>query len=372
MKISQSVVCVAAIGACGLACAQQAPGAGSLLATPGLTLNGYLASTYTHFDTNPALRQFDTTRNGFTLNQVALSGSYLPASGAGGAVTLIGGSDAQIMRNGEIYPGTTGSEFDIASAYAQYASGKFTVMAGKFPTLAGAEVVNPADDNEVSRSLLFTTMEPISHTGVRLQYAPDSSLTWTVGMNDGFNFTAAPSGTTRTMELGLSGSPSKALSYSAAYYRGESPLFESVPGGHGVFELLDLVGTVNATEALSFTANADLLRKSDYLGAGSGSASATGLALYANYSVTPRWMLSARAETIDDSEGIVTGNATGTGYGVPNHLRELTLALNYLVLKQLRISAEVRQDRSDTAAFSTGGRPTDRQNSLELGLVYSF
>ncbi|EQD45076.1 porin, partial [mine drainage metagenome] len=123
-------------------------------------------------------RAFDTTPNGFRLNQAALTVAYLPSSGAGAQVTLIGGSDAKILRNGEIplcvtsagAQGCSSSQFDPMTAFAQYAAGSLTVMAGKFPTLAGAEVMNPAADTNISRSILFWDMEPSTLTGLRATY----------------------------------------------------------------------------------------------------------------------------------------------------------------------------------------------------------
>ena len=195
MKTRVLAVCIAAAYAyTGFASAQTAPAAPAapslgavLAATPGLSITGYVASTYTHFDTtSPLLRAFDTSQNGFKLNQAAVTLAYLPTSGAGAQVTAIAGSDAKILRQGETWPfNTTASQFDLNNAFVQYATGPLTVMAGKFSTLAGAEVVNPAADNEISRSLLFWDMEPGTHTGVRAAYAVSGALTLTAGVNNG-------------------------------------------------------------------------------------------------------------------------------------------------------------------------------------------
>lgn len=350
------------------AAAPTAPSLGDVLAaTPGLSITGYVASTYTHFDTSSTLlRAFDTSQNGFKLNQAAVTLAYLPSSGAGAQVTAIAGSDAKILRSGETWPlGTPGSQFDLANAFVQYATGPLTLMAGKFSTLAGAEVTNPASDNEISRSLLYWDMEPGTHTGLRAAYAVAPALTLTAGVNNGWNFTSSPAGTAKTIELGASGAPNKLFSYSAAFYSGQSPLFGGSP--NGTLQLLDLVGTINATDALNFVANVDILSKDDYLGAGSGKGKANGLALYANYSFTEQWMLSARGEYIDDKNGIVSGTN-----GTSNKLKELTLAVNYLPVKHLKLSAEVRQDKSNLSIFTKNGNPTDKQTSLELQAVYSF
>ena len=388
-KIVLAACIAAAYGYTGFACAQTAPAAPAapslgavLAATPGLNITGYVASTYTHFDTTPALRAFDTSQNGFKLNQAAVTLSYLPTSGAGAQVTAIAGSDAKILRNGECYQTATatvscnsGGQFDLNNAFVQYATGPLTVMAGKYSTLAGAEVLNPAADNEISRSLLFWDMEPGTHTGLRAAYAVSGALTLTAGVNNGWNFTSSPAGTAKTIELGASGSPSKMFSYSGAYYRGQSPLYTG--SATGVLQLLDLVGTFNATDALSFAANVDILSKDNasLANGATGTGKANGLALYANYAVTSQWMISARGEYIDDKNGIVTVNAAPTfspANGTPNKLKELTLAVNYTPVTNFKLSAEVRQDKSDLAIFSKDGNATTKQTSLELQAVYSF
>ena len=340
--------------------AAAAPSLGAVIAaTPGLSLTGYLASTYTHFDTTPALRQFDTTQNGFTFNQASLTASYLPSSGFGGSVTLLGGSDATYL------PG--GTQMGVANAFVQYAQGNLTVMAGRLPTLAGMEVVSPLANNEISRSLLFYSLEPIYHTGLRAAYAVNGALTVTGGVNEGFNHATQVSGNSKTVELGASGSPTKMFSYSVAYYyTGTGSYYTSTPGKE---QLLDLVGNINATDALNFGVNIDLASKDSYNGAGTGTGKANGYALYANYAINDQFTLSGRGEYLDDKQGIASAAAGGT-LGTPNKLKELTLALNYTPVKNVKLSAEVRQDKSDQAVFD-GGVKT-QQTSIELLAAYSF
>jgi len=63
----------------------------------------------------------------------------------------------------------------------QYAAGPVTVIAGKFVTLAGAEVIAPTRQHElIPRSLLFTNLEPLTHTGIRLTVAPVEVVSFTL------------------------------------------------------------------------------------------------------------------------------------------------------------------------------------------------
>ena len=350
---------------------QAAPSLAAVLAaTPDLSITGYVEASYTHFDTlisptNPMLRAFDVRRNSFVLNQATLNVSYLPTNGAGAAVVLRSGSDARLMRYSEAWPfNMPSTPFNVANAYAQYASGPFTVQAGKMWGLAGVESVATADTN-ISNSFLYWNLEPATVTGLRASYTISPVATAIVGVNNGWNFTSAVAQTSKTLELGLMGAMSKSVSYSLDMYRGQSPLFGGAINGN--LQLINATGTWNATQALSFQADFDHVTKQEYLGVGTGTGKADGLALYANYAFTPKWQLALRAETINDKDGIVTGIN-----GTSNHLREATATLNFQASPSLKLSGEVRQDRSDQAIYAKSSGSSKDQTSLELQAVYSF
>ena len=350
---------------------QAAPSLAAVLAaTPDLSITGYVEASYTHFDTlisptNPMLRAFDVRRNSFVLNQATLNVSYLPTNGAGAAVVLRSGSDARLMRYSEAWPfNMPSTPFNVANAYAQYASGPFTVQAGKMWGLAGVESVATADTN-ISNSFLYWNLEPATVTGLRASYTISPVATAIVGVNNGWNFTSSVAQTSKTLELGLMGAMSKSVSYSLDMYRGQSPLFGGAINGN--LQLINATGTWNATQALSFQADFDHVTKQEYLGVGTGTGKADGLALYANYAFTPKWQLALRAETINDKDGIVTGIN-----GTSNHLREATATLNFQASPSLKLSGEVRQDRSDQAIYAKSSGSSKDQTSLELQAVYSF
>ena len=156
------------------------PAAASLsdvLDASGITVTGYADATYSYGDHSAALLPDDTSSvNTFGLNQAALTISKLPSSGFGALVNLVDGTEAGtgLYAPSYSYAGNINSStnLDVLQAYVQYASGKLTVMAGKFVTLAGAEVAAPTGNANVSRSLLFWYSEPINHTGVRVVTRP--------------------------------------------------------------------------------------------------------------------------------------------------------------------------------------------------------
>ena len=364
-----------------------APTLADLLNASGITLTGYVDATYTYFNegvptgaTGEPTRQFDYRKNSFVLNQAAITASYLPTSGFGALVNLIAGSDGKVLRNSEIYPSTTNTPLDVYQAYAQYAGGPFTVMAGKFATLAGAETVNPTTDTTVSRSLLFYGLEPLSHTGVRAVYTGGMGSV-TVGLNNGWNYTSAPSytngaGTSKTVgktfELGGSLSPSKMFSLSGAIYTGDAAT--SGTGGKGRLTLYDVVATINATDALTFVVNGDYKKQDNFVG--SNSATAKGIAAYATYAFTPEWSATVRGEYVKDEGGLAYGVGGGsTPYyidgGTSNAVKEGTLAVNYTPSAHVILRGEVRHDSSDQPLFGYHTTSKD-QTSVALEAIYKF
>src|ERR1700738_4780156 len=157
-----------------------------MLDSAGLTVSGYIAASYYASNGYPGnIHQFDVDHNTFQLDQAGSQVAYQPKEGFGALVDVIAGEDARILHLAEDGHDTS---FDVRQAFLQYATGNLTVMAGKFVTLAGAEVINPTLNTNFSRSLLFFDSEPLTHTGVRASYVM-GDLTFTGGLNNGWNTT---------------------------------------------------------------------------------------------------------------------------------------------------------------------------------------
>ena len=111
---------------------------------------------------------------------------------------MIAGTDAQILNENE---GGSGSSIDVRQAYLQYATGPLTIIAGKYVTMAGAEVINPSANSNFSRSLLFWELEPLDHTGFRATYAVTDTVSVSVGVNNGWNYTDLSTSGSKTGEF---------------------------------------------------------------------------------------------------------------------------------------------------------------------------
>jgi hypothetical protein len=299
-----------------------------LLDSAGLTVTGYVAASYYASNGYPSnWHQFDIEHNTFQLDQAGLMVAYQPKEGFGALVDVMAGEDARVLHIAEDGRDNT---VDIRQAFLQYATGPFTVMAGKFVTLAGAEVINPTLNTNFSRSLLFFE-QPLTHTGIRGAYAATDEITLTAGVNNGWNTTSTSYGS-KTGELGVAWAPaSKLFALAAQAYFGKVPVYDAEK------TLVDVVATYNATSQLTFIVNFDWNQQDKAFLNGS-KASWNGTALYVNYAITDQWRVSLRGEYLDDKDGFLSG--------AKQTLKEGTITVGYSPVKNFELRAEVRYDRS--------------------------
>jgi hypothetical protein len=278
---------------------------------------------------------------------------------------VIAGEDAKILHQAESGNPNDTSSFDIRQAFLQYATGPLTLMAGKFVTLAGAEVINPTLNTNFSRSLLFFE-QPLTHTGVRGIYAATDEITLTAGVNNGWNLTSVDYGS-KTGEVGVAWAPaSKLFALTAQAYFGKVQGFEAEK------TLVDVVATYNATSALSVILNFDW-NKQDNAFIGGSSATWNGAALYVNYAINDQWRVSVRGEYLDDKDGFLSGSV--------QTIKEGTVTFGYSPVKSFELRAEFRYDRSNAnapifyktlAAKNTATPNSDNLSEFALQAVYKF
>ncbi|HET9122898.1 MAG TPA: outer membrane beta-barrel protein [Acidiferrobacteraceae bacterium] len=355
-----------------------APTLNDVLGASGISVSGFVDSSFSYlsgsglFQGGVADRVFDYQHDSFNLNNVDLKVQSTATSGAGGVVEVNAGQDANVFQSYP-YAGTT-HKFDVQQAYLQYIAGPVTFMAGKFDTLAGAEVIDSSGDVNFSRSILFGYAIPFTHTGVRATYALNSSTSFTVGVNNGWDQVVAET-SPKTLELGVSATPVKPLTLTASYYTGQEYVGE--PAALGSFgtsatgnrKLLDVVATYTIISPLSVTLNYDTATQDNYDGAGD-KAKWSGLAAYVTYQFAPTWRLDVRGEYFKDPQGYRTGVDVGTG---GQKWKEGTVTVAYLPNASMELRGEVREDKSNVAAFgTTSGGFKDTQHSVALEALYKF
>jgi hypothetical protein len=337
-----------------------------MLDSAGLTVSGYVAASYYASNGYPGnIHQFDVDHNTFQLDQAGFQVAYQPKEGFGALLDVIAGEDARILHLAEDGHDTS---FDVRQAFLQYATGNLTVMAGKFVTLAGAEVINPTLNTNFSRSLLFFDSEPLTHTGVRAAYAM-GEFTLIGGINNGWNSTSTSYGS-KTGELSVAYAPaSKLFAVSVNAYFGKAEAFDAEK------TLIDVVATYNVTSSLSLVLNFDWDQQQDGLIDDAGflhDASWNAAALYVNYAINDQFRVSLRGEYLDDTDGFVTG--------AHQTLKEGTLTVGYAPVKNFELRAEVRYDKSgaDTPSFyrvrpvEGVGPDSDHLSEFALQAVYKF
>jgi hypothetical protein len=336
-----------------------------MLDSAGLTVSGYVAASYYASNGYPSnIHQFDIEHNSFQLDQAGFQVAYQPKEGFGALLDLMAGEDARVLHAAE--DGHDNS-FDVRQAFIQYATGPLTVYAGKFVTLAGAEVINPTLNTNFSRSLLFFE-QPLTHTGVRATYAATDEITLTAGVNNGWNITSTSYGS-KTGELGVAFTPaSKLFAITAQAYFGKIEALDAEK------TLVDIVATYNATSQLSIILNFDWNNQDKAFTDGS-SASWDGAALYVNYAINDQFRLSVRGEYLHDKDGFLTG------LGTSQTLKEGTITFGYAPVKNFELRAEIRYDKSPsatplffkTSAAAAAGVPdSDNLSEFALQAVYKF
>jgi len=339
-----------------------------------VVVSGYLDASYSNlsgagvFTSGTADRVFDVKSSGFSLQQAAVTFAYQPKEGLGGVVNLTAGNDANLIAS---YGAITGghNKFDVTQAFLQYATGSLTVMAGKFVTLSGAEVINSPTNPNFSRSILFGYAIPFTHTGLRAAYAASDTVSLTLGLNNGWDaLKSANSG--KTVEVGGTYTPSKSFVLAASGYFGKQRIAGLVDNGpEGTRSLIDIVATWNVTDSLSLVLNYDWAKQADVTDGVSTPFDAkwSGLAAYANYTVNDQWKVSLRAEYMDDTNGYRTG--------VAQKWKEVTATVAYLPTKSWEIRLEGRADTSNVDAFVTHletATIASSQNSIAVQSLLKF
>src|SRR5882672_2244848 len=288
-----------------------APTLDKVLEASGISVSGYIDAGYTHSDRDQAAfttRVFDTQNNSFGLNQFGLTVAKQPKEGFGGLVNITVGRDAQFIHsfpetNTAVPPANSTSMFDVTQAFLQYAGGPLTVIAGKFTTLHGTEVIASSGNTNVSRSLLFGAV-PFTHTGVRATWAASDAFSLIVGVNNGWDqLTDANRG--KTAELGVVLTPIKPLSITISGYSGKEPTSATTEGTRTSG---NLVASWAFTDALSIGLEYLTFSQDNV---GTIKAKYSGYAGYVTFMPTPKMRAVLRLESFDDHDGFHFGTVPG-------------------------------------------------------------
>jgi predicted porin len=266
----------------------------------------------------------------------------------------------------------------VTQAYAQWAGGPLTVIAGKFTTLHGTEVIASTGNMNISRSILFGSV-PFTHTGVRGTWALSDTFSLIAGINNGWDqLTDANKG--KTLELGLTANPIKPLNIALSAYSGKENLAQSgatLAGPDGTRTSVDLVVSYQITDPLSVGIEYLNVQQKNYVNLADGSTMTgkfSGFAGYITYMFTPKFRGTVRFESTDDKDGERFGQPVGPGETTgAQKFKEATLTVAYLPADSFELRAEVRQDSADQKSFSNSqGTASKTQSSVALSGIYKF
>lgn len=336
-------------------------------------------------------RVFDNVSGVPQINDFNLTLAY--NAPLGGKVEINTGTDANVIHSwpqslyictgGVAAPGCTAPyniQSDLTQAYLSFSTGKLTLIAGKFETLAGAEVIESPSDLNFSRSILFGFAVPFTHTGARLTFAATPTLNVILGANRGWDTTRAESLTTLqalgyppatpgdtnslTGELGLAFNPNSTWGITAQAYSGKQENW-LVSGCQTsttcTRSLLDIVGTYHINPTLTAVVNIDNGQQTNtFSGAfasGVGTVTWKGIAGYLSQTFGPLTG-TLRYESFSDAQGFRTGFGSGTTWN------EGTLTAQYAASSHSTLRAEYRIDTATTPIFLSTKALSGSQKSI--------
>ncbi len=350
-----------------------------ILEASGISVSGYIDAMYTHSDKNQAAfstRVFDLENNSFALRQFGLQVAKQPKEGFGGLVNITVGKDAQVIHSfPEFTTANSGSMFDVTQAFLQYSRGPLTVIAGKFVTLQGSEVIWTPTNVNASHSILFGAI-PFTHTGVRATWALSDTVSLIAGVNNGWD-QLTDSNKAKTAELGVTLNPIKPLTITVSDYYGKETVPFATPPGPGVADgtrnSLNVVASYTVIDPL--TIGAEILSVSqDIPGAGATTTSAkyNGAALYVSYMFMPKLRGVLRAESFDDKNGFHFAPAAPFATSDTKY-KEVTATVSFLASDSFEARGEVRRDQANNPVFRDfTGATSKTMTSIALQGLYKF
>lgn len=320
---------------------------------------------------------FDTVADSFTLHavEVALEKPAPLSGGVGFRTDLFYGQDAKVITA----TGSATDDFDLQQAYVEarlpihalegneVLGDNLYLRAGKYVTLAGAEVIEARDNWNTTRSYMFGYSIPFTHTGIRAAYDLwGGKVTLTTGLNNGWDL-VEDNNSYKTWEAQFAWKPNDKFLFTTTAYIGPENL-NTAANKRG---LLDFVALWKATDKLSLMANIDYAREGGAVGGPSPFKQADwdGYALYGRYQLTDKLAFATRGELFVDHDIFRVGaGAVAGGVARERTYWEWTYTTEYKLYDNLISRLEYRYNWSDAPVFEG----ESSQNTLSAQLIYNF
>lgn len=329
----------------------------------GLKISGYLDVSGVWNLNKPstganAWRAFDVNSNVFEINALQVVLDKQNEGGAAFKAKLLLGRKGSIVN----FPaGSSGTVAPVEEAYLSLpVSDKLTLVAGKFVTLEGVEVIESPSNYNFSHGLLFTWAEAFTHTGLRLDYQANAATLLKLAIVNGWDV-VKDNNDAKTIMAQIAWTMSPKASFVITDMLGA----EQTANNGNKRMSLDIVGNFNLSE--DFTAAAQInLGDEEGLAAGGKRAKWNGWGLWLKKKMNESLTLAGRYETFNDKDGARTG--------VTQKLQGFTLTAELPMQKvnDVTMRLEYRSDSSDVATFNNNGKASKSQNTLSANWVYKF
>lgn len=315
------------------------------------------------------LRAYDPRANTFSIQQAAFVLDAAPEVDAGRRyglrVDFQWGQATEILQGSPVNEPRPDVYRNLWQVYGSYIfpvgpKGLRTDF-GKFASNLGYETNYAKDNQAFSRAYLFNFL-PYYHTGLRLTYPVNDTVTVLYMLTNGIQQTE-DFNDFKSNQFGVVLTPTSQVSWTVNYYFGQEQPDGGEPGGpDGFFRVFETNASYAPVEGLLF--GIDFTHTTNELTADSESLALQGLGAYARYQVNTPIAFGVRYEHLDD-EGLFGG--------IDQTLQEITLTAEYKLADGFLVRGEFRRDWSNVPYFPGPGGASDlkdHQNTLLIGAVW--
>ncbi|WP_447965576.1 porin [Nitrospira sp. Ecomares 2.1] len=365
----------------------------AVLTKEDFKLYGYVEASYTqnfNFPKNSGananqLRIFDGDANSFRPNMAQLVFEKEATNGsnaverAGFRLKLDVGEDVQFTG------GRTGDDVDFQEMYVQYVAplgNGLDIRIGRMNSLVGYEVIESPYNNNYSRSWLFGLGQPFTITGIRVAYAVNEKLSFSMSALNSYTGLTEDNNTAKSVEGLVSYHPTEQLGLNVYGIVGKES--SNTRSGSGKRVLVGGYVTFQATDQLGFVVEGYYANQENASAISSGkNARWDGVAGYAIYDFNDQWGLRFRGEIWEDAGGDQSCLGTAGSGGNSNvctvsapiaqTLWENTVTLQYKPAPSLITRLEFRYDKSNQNVFLDGkNNSTNNQQTLAVEAIFLF
>ncbi|HZT40616.1 MAG TPA: outer membrane beta-barrel protein [Chthonomonadaceae bacterium] len=321
-------------------------------------------------------RQFDIKRDTFSMAVTEANISRAPTHKVpfGLTVTLTAGKNADIITSTD--PGRPVKSLklfqQLYATYDTFGHTPVTIDFGKFATWIGYEGIESINNDNYSRSFLYTFGQPIYHLGFRVSAPLTGRLTGTLYAVNGWN-EVVDGNRGKSFGTTLAYVPTTPLTLTLNYYGGEEGSDRvNAAGSYGGIGFPNpgvlFVNLVDAYAVYQMTPKLKIGVDATYADASSTHVTGghwNGQTLYARYQFTPVLAVAGRLDRFEDSNGLRSG--------VVDNYTSFTANLDYLAFHgHVLARLEYRHDHASTSYFSSGSGVGKNQDTITLATAYKF